>query len=348
MKEVMTQDVTTVTTADLVSRLAQSRGASATATQPVLHVERRPSPFRTSFAIEEIVVTLRDGTVLELLLKDVSSAGLAAHARRVKPRFLQCPGREVEVYRRFLAPIRIGPALFAAVNDAALGQQWLLLEHVAGVELYQVGERAIWEEVARWLARFHASLIADDALCREADAAGLVRYDAPFFHRWLRRALRFVMHDPSRGRDRRGVLEHVAGRYDELVQRLLSLPASLLHGDFFASNILVQETEHGRRVCPVDWEMAGVGPGLVDLAALCAGSWSDADRTSIALAYQREAISAGLVLPASTSAFLAAFNACRLHLAVQLLGWSARWIPPAAHDHDWLREAEELIEQVES
>jgi aminoglycoside phosphotransferase (APT) family kinase protein len=38
-------------------------------------------------------------------------------------------------------------------------------------------------------------------------------------------------------------------------------------------------------VCPVDWEMAAVGPGLVDLAALSAGGWTAPEREALALAY---------------------------------------------------------------
>ena len=30
---------------------------------------------------------------------------------------------------------------------------------------------------------------------------------------------------------------------------------------------------------------------------------------------------------------------CRLHLALQWLGWSPDWRPPPEHAHDWLGEA---------
>jgi thiamine kinase-like enzyme len=53
-----------------------------------------------------------------------------------------------------------------------------------------------------------------------------------------------------------------------------------LDGEYYASNIVVA----GQRVCPVDWELAGAGPGLLDLAALTTG-WSYADRAAIAAAY---------------------------------------------------------------
>jgi thiamine kinase-like enzyme len=37
----------------------------------------------------------------------------------------------------------------------------------------------------------------------------------------------------------------------------------------------------GWRVCPVDWEMAAVGPGLIDLAALTAGWWTAHDSRAV-------------------------------------------------------------------
>ena len=51
------------------------------------------------------------------------------------------------------------------------------------------------------------------------------------------------------------------------------------------SNVLV-EVPTGR-VCPVDWEMAGIGPLLLDLAALTSASWSPRERREIAAAYWR-------------------------------------------------------------
>jgi hypothetical protein len=37
---------------------------------------------------------------------------------------------------------------------------------------------------------------------------------------------------------------------------------------------------------------------------------------------------------------------CRLHVAVQWLGWSETWSPPKHHAHDWLAELGQLAEAV--
>ena len=101
--------------------------------------------------------------------------------------------------------------------------------------------------------------------------------------------------------------------------------------------MLVRRGPAARRVCPVDWEMAAVGPGLLDLAALTAGGWSRRERDAIARAYcdalRRRRCRR---LPQE---LLEALDCALLHLAVQWLGWSADWTPPAEHRQDWLGEA---------
>ena len=43
---------------------------------------------------------------------------------------------------------------------------------------------------------------------------------------------------------------------------------------------------------------------------------------------------------------LAALDYCRLHLAMQWLGWAAEWSPPPEHSHDWLAEAFTLADRL--
>ena len=45
--------------------------------------------------------------------------------------------------------------------------------------------------------------------------------------------------------------------------------------------------------------------------------------------------------------FLSSLDYCRLHLAVQWLGWSPSWTPPPEHAQDWLNEALDLAEKLE-
>ena len=216
----------------------------------------------------------------------------------------------------------------------------LLLEHVAGVELYQVGELTVWQMVARWLARFHASQILHASRFGQL-VPTLLRRDAAYFRFWIEQTLTFV---PGRdARANRPLLQKLEIAYDRAVDLLNRLPATLIHGEFYASNVLVDSALTPTRVAPVDWEMTGVGPGVLDLAGLVAGCWTSDQVTSLAHAYYEELQICGTDCP-SWERFLEQLTACRIQQAVQWLGWSADWRPPAAHAQDWLSIAAQLCD----
>ena len=143
----------------------------------------------------------------------------------------------------------------------------------------------------------------------------------------------------------RAVRESLVDTYGRAIERLIRLPSTLIHGEFYASNILVQETREGCRIRPVDWEMAAVGPGLIDLAALSSGAWAERERTEMAAAYHDALLSEGWPsFPFED--LLLALDDCRLHLAIRWLGWAPDWSPPPENAHDWLGEAIALGEKM--
>jgi hypothetical protein len=305
----------------------------------------RRSEYSTSFALDQVEVTLDDGTDFRLVRKDLSRQGLLPDARRVKPDFLYDPMREIAVYRQILARHELGTAdCFGAVIDPRRGRFWLLLERVPGIELYQVGEFSVWCEVARWLAEFHSRFQVDAE--NLGLSAPLSRYSAFSYPRWLGRARAFLARNPVQSPE--GVSDpwgRLAAGYEALVARLTTLPTTLIHGEFYASNILVQVTVGGLRVCPIDWEMAALGPGLIDLAALTAGGWSEGERIELARAYHEGLTMVGGA-PIGFETLLADLDVCRLHLAVQWLGWAPGWAPPPEHAQDWLGEALRLARKL--
>jgi hypothetical protein len=312
----------------------------------IAELRRSASAYRSSFALEDLVVVLEDGAQLALVFKDLDPKALSDEGRRAKPGFLHNPRRELEAYRLILPARPLEAAtLYGAVVEPRQGRYWLFLQKVPGVELYQCGFDT-WRELARWLARFHDAYADDDAL--QARLKEALRYDGNYYHTWLRRAQSFLA-EAALPVATRQAFARLAGGYDEVVARLLALPYTVIHGEFFASNVLAQETERGPRFCPIDWEMAALAPGLVDLAALVSGSWREEEKLELAMAYY-EATTAQSVMPgwpASAEAFLAALDCCRLHLAIQWLGWSNDWSPPAEHAQDWLAEALWLAERLE-
>jgi hypothetical protein len=269
-------------------------------------VTRRPFEYRSSAPMAEVVANGRT-----LLLKDLSRSALTERVRVAKPSFLHDPRREPEVYRSLLANADLGTARFeASVIDPRRERFWLVVEKVEADPLYQL-DLEIWPRVARWLARCHVRFAG-------TSADWLMPYDREFFELWPTRA----------GVDLPG--------YASAVERLAGLPTTLVHGDFYPSNVLVAED----RVCPVDWERAGVGPGVLDVAALTLGLVDDqVDR--VGEAYRR-------ALPDSPDrdSFAGDLACARLALVVQWLGWSPDWSPPPEHARDWRAELPALAERA--
>lgn len=303
---------------------------------PVAGLERRPSPYRTSFPIEELELELVGGETRRLIGKRLDWGGLGPGARLAKPKFLHDPAREPAVYRAVLPQGPSGPPRFFGSVQTS-GERWLFVERVEGRELFQVGERGLWEEAARWLARFHVSLAPEVERARHE--AHLLDHDARFYRRWVDRGCEFAA-----GRGDQEKVEWLAARHEQVVEALLALPRTVVHGEFYASNVLVAgnlgRASAGEgleaRVAPVDWELAAIGPGLADLAALVSG-WPEEDRRAIAAAYAAEP-----GLPAFEQRDL---DFARLGVAVQWLGWAPpQWEPPQGQRHDWLGEAIALAE----
>jgi hypothetical protein len=328
---------------EALDRLLVEKNASG---NPLVSLERRPSAYRTSFPLEEIRVVLSDGSTLDIVFKDVNRQSLSDVVRHAKPEFVYDPLREIETYRRFLAEEKVGTAhCYGALIDEQGGRYWLFLEKVPGDELYKIGAFNVWEETARWLAGMHRRL----ERCPPAAArlAHWLKYDASYFHLWMRRAQEMIALSPERhaGNARRN-FARLAKNYDRVVERLAALPTTFIHGEFYASNVLIGRSAQGLRICPIDWEMAGVGPSLIDLAALVSGRWTDAERLALARAYQAALTDNGDRAPLQETRFLEALDHCRLHLAVQWLGWSDNWTPPPEQAQDWLGEALGLAEKV--
>lgn len=322
----------TAQTVDLERALLSLFGSGAS---PVTIIERSPLPYRSTFPVEDIVAWVADRGERRLVFKDLSRGRHADPAWRVKARFLHDPLREIDTYREVLAPEGISaPAYLGSAVDARRDRYWLFLERVEGEPLWQSGDLGVWCRAARWLAGLHARFAG-----RTRDLPRrLLPLDLAHWRRWLARARRLGLRpgaSPCTGRQ----LELLAERTERAARWLAGQPATFLHGEFYPSNILVANRADKVRIRPLDWEMAAIGPGVVDLAALTSGGWADAERAALAEAYR-----AGLPrrLRPTAADLQRGLDRCRLLLAVQWLGWSSRWAPPPEHQHDWLETALDL------
>lgn len=324
---------------DEFQRVLVSSLQAAGITCQIERIERSASLYGSSFPLDEVSVHFADGSSLPLLFKNVDPGAMSAAARLAKPAFLDDPLREISLYRQVLDPQELGTAtLYASAADASSGQFWLLLERIPGYVLSDIGEFTLWRQTARWLARMHHRFM-DETRIPPSVYQRLIQHDAASYQRWLTRAVDFSTGSLPAG---------LVGDYPQLVRETLDLSQTLIHGEFYSSNVLVDETAASLpRICPVDWERAGWGTGWLDVAALTAGSWTEQEKTALAREYLAEWESLAGTVPSGAHA-LRGWYLCRLHLAIQWLGWSSGWTPPAEHQNDWRSEVVLCLQQLRS
>jgi Phosphotransferase enzyme family len=213
---------------------------------------RAPFEYATSWPIEEVLLTRRDGLQMAVLVKRFDGTPSCT-----KPGALLDPDREAYVYR-LLAGARVSTA-----RCYAAGAGWILLEKVAGVPLWQSGNIEDWCRAARWAAELHVRFAAASPRRRH-----LLCHDRRYYETIAARA---------------GAATTASGLGDAVrvaIDRLVALPCTLIHGELYPSNVIVA----GHTISPVDWETAALGPGVIDVAALMTG-WDSARARQIADAY---------------------------------------------------------------
>lgn len=331
-------------TDELRAVLEKALGEQAGQRHKISHLTRHVSTYRTSFPIEDLAVHLGDGVTLQLIFKDLAWQSLRDEVQRVKPRFLYDPRREVETYRSILAAGPPGPPLYyGSLIDEEKGRYWLLLEKVPGLELYQVGEFVKWQAAAGWLADLHSAFANKrDSLRRTAP---LLLHDESFYWRWFRRAQRFIQENKDAPPEVKEGIGWLAARYHRVVKQLIDLPSTFIHGEFYASNVLILEQNGAYRVAPVDWEMAAIGPAVFDLAALSAGQWTEEQQQAMARAYFAALPGGGFWSP-TFAELLQAVNLAQLAIAVQWLGWAKEWSPPVETGQNWLGIALQMAQEL--
>jgi hypothetical protein len=218
-------------------------------------VTREPNVCTSRFGSEVITCRDRRGAIHRLLCKYGPTGARSGHGHRGGLAY------EGAVYRHALEPEGIGTArLWAVYEECKQGLTWLVIDYFDGAE------RANWDPAAilpaaRWIAHFHATME------RRVDApelAFLSRYDERYFAPWAERADALV---GDTGRRRFAWWPCLNLRFRECVELLLEAPTTIIHGEFYPSNVL----RVGDAIRPVDWESAAVGAGEIDLASLIEG-----------------------------------------------------------------------------
>lgn len=283
---------------------------------PVTAVRELRAPASTSYALRRLLLELDDGRRLDVLLKDFD---VSRHPADVA---LSQGARERYVYETVLAGRDLGtPELHGVVWDEAGGRHWLLLELVQGRTLRQ-SPIEDWVAAAGWLGRLHGALGR-----RETEFARpglLVNYDGAYFRDIAERALQAV---GSRSRSFHRRLAAALDGYEAMIERLCAGQPTLVHGSYRPKNVLVDSSAAPVRICPVDWELAAVGPQLHDLACMVNEVDDPPTIERFCQAYAEGAGAFGLAVT-WTDELLAELDRLRLHRVLRSLARAAEWAYP--------------------
>jgi aminoglycoside phosphotransferase (APT) family kinase protein len=273
-------------------------------------VSRAPNRFAGRSPSELVTVELTDGSVVRLFVK-CCGGGEQGHPDKSRP------DRELLVYRDLLTGHDLPVPTFYGSRELGCRERYeLFLEQVEGWNLkYQDLEH--WRTAASQLARLHAHFAARADVLR--GCRFLLELDRRYFAAWARRAqvaVAAVWDDLGRALAR--ALHH----HDEVLDLLTSQPPTLVHNDLAPKNVLAETSASPARICFVDWELAGLGCGALDLVHLTHGLPRQEEATMIS-AYFAEL--AGTSLDTSPTQQRRLIAACALQNTLYRLAHVEAW-----------------------
>jgi len=229
-----------------------------------------------------------------------------------------CPDREVRMYADLLDDRSLPvPRYYGAFWNPESKHHELYLEYIDGWNLkYQ--EIDHWYTAASSLARLHLHFAAQADRLRKREY--LLKLDRAYFRQWAERASSaLAAHYPLLA----SRLDPVFRRYHEVAALLSAQPPTLVHNDLAPKNVLADHSADPVRICFIDWEMAGVGCGLLDLVHLRYGL-DPVSARALSAAYLDEVAGAGLV-PSGEDESSLLLSACELHQALYRLAHCPWW-----------------------
>src|SRR5262245_32000338 len=266
-------------------------------------LERSRFPLVTSYEAYVLTARLVGGGERKAFLKDFGVSARPKDGPRERRE------RERRVYQELLAGAGLGtPRYYGSVWDEAEGRFWLLLEYVDGTPVGYC-DLACWAPAAAALGRMHGYFGRQADRLRGCDF--LIRHDAESFRTKADMALRDVGQLTPHLVDR---LKPLVNRYLGLVPVLTDQPSTLLHGGCRATNILIRVAPDPARVCILDWEEAGLGAPLFDVAYLLDGI-EPPTLDPLLAAYRRAALAYDLPLPAAGD-MMFVMDCFRLHIVM--------------------------------
>jgi hypothetical protein len=307
-------------------RLALGGGIS------VVEATRRPNEFSTLFPSDILHLELSSGEELFLFAKQLTGEQVD-HPDKLERR------REAWVYENLLSDSALPvPRWFGLGQNPATGCQELYLEYLDGLSLrYQGLEH--WFPAARRLADLHLHFAARSELLRSGGF--LLELNERYFEAWAERAVSAVG-AVSAGLATR--LEHVVSSLEPALAVIVAQPCTLVHNDLSPKNVIAVTTSRPPRIAFVDWELAGVGCGVLDLVHLKYGLGADDDRRMRETYWERLADSE--LAPKSTSEQRSLLGACELHKTLYRLAHIETLRSPPRTVAQWVEDAERFRRAV--
>jgi aminoglycoside phosphotransferase (APT) family kinase protein len=291
-------------------------------------IEASPSPFAGVWPADTVSVELEGGGTMALWIKRLAADG-HDHPDKAER------DREARVYAELLDDPGLPVARFhGCTEDPHTGEQLLVLEHVHDWDLRYHGLDK-WQAAVQALARLHARFAARADTLRRLGF--LLTVDGDYVRAWAARAAHALRRAEAAPRRR---LDRLGEACEAVAERINDQPPTLIHNDLAPKNVIADTAAHPLRICIVDWETAGLGCALLDLAHLLDGLDARDERRLVG-AYRCEAPE---LLPADPEG-ARLLAACRAHNALFRLAHPALWADRPARVRTWLDEIERVVRE---
>jgi Phosphotransferase enzyme family len=286
---------------------------------------REPTPYATTFPCEIVTCRVGRGKPRRLFCKYTAGVDYTGHGHRGGV------GHEIATYRHILARTNnFRPKFYGGYTDSETGQYWLFLEYLeGGLRVGKLNDPVAMGKTARWIARFH---VTSQRLLGNEHVHFLKRYDKEYYLGWITRTVDFAGPNYKKS----SWFRQLYARANDFLSPLLGSAPAIIHGEYYQHNILF----HQGRVCPVDWESAAVGEGLIDLACLTDG-WESKIADVCTETYVRTRWPEG-----APAEFAKVLKAARLYMTVRWLGDDPDFTRSASAGGHWIR-LRKLVTELE-
>ncbi len=135
-------------------------------------------------------------------------------------------------------------------------------------------------------------------------------------------------------------LEAIVSMYDRVAIGLVGAPQTLVHGDFNADNIALEE--NGEKVIILDWANAHIGTGLIDLVDLASFATAEFGPETLPRMLQiyRASYRASSGEPLPTEPLEELFVCSQIEKKMHLIRWfcqcSLKWMPSGAEAYNFM------------